>query len=192
MRDCKRSPVVPSLAVLLLVGCGAASEPAPAAPLQTQTVVVALTPLPDEPAPHADAPDADAPEAAPEPPPPRSSGEGTPPFIAKFAVVFRDPGSSNPDDPFSGDKLLLLRDRTSCQAARAVPEADRVSVSMRWQPGSMSFQHVSLKDGKLTRYGGTIAILAAPTGVGATGRLQVDPGERGNLGGGEIPALVCE
>ena len=80
----------------------------------------------------------------------------------------------------------------TCEAARTAPEADRIRVGIRWEPGSMSFQQVTVKNGQMTRYGGTIEIVAAPTTVGATGRVRIEPGDQGNLGGGEIPAVVCE
>lgn len=174
--------------LVLLPACGPAPEAAaPSAPASAPVVVVAVTPLPEPSPPPAGAPAAEA------PPPPRSSGAETPAFTATFGVLFRRPGGADPDDFFGGDELLLLREPAACEDARLVAEADRVRVQIRWEQGSsMTFQHFALKDGKATRQGGTIEVVAAPAAVGATGTVRVAPGAQGNLHGGEIDVVVCE
>lgn len=190
---------VPCGALALLAACSAPSAPPPPAPV---TVVALPAPAPPaapssaaaRAAPPASEEETDADAAKPASPftAGKAAGMDTPPFTAKFAAVFRSAPNALPD-PFAGDAVMLFAMPVRCEEAIAASESERVQVRVTWKAGQRtSFTQVAISNGEGRRHAGTIEVLDAPATRGARGKLRVDPGETGNVGGGTIDALVCE
>lgn len=183
------------LPLLTNVGCGASSASSPLAPVATVEI-----------------PSPQAPEAQPSATPPAEGAEAgrepttsdvkgtktvlpeTPPFVARFAAVFRTPASSAQPSFFGGDSIVLFTSPVTCDVA-AVDQAGppRLRVGVSWSAGQKSaFQQFVMKDGKATRHAGSIEILKAPANKGDVGRILIDAVTGANVTGGEIDALVCE
>lgn len=183
---------------LLSSACGAAPHPAAAttAPITTVELPAAAAPA-APPSPVASA----APAEPADPPGPgplaqRSSNItlDTPPFVARFAVVFRSGSLGASSNVFGDDSVVLFETQVTCADAEVKETAPRhLSTGVTWKAGEkVTFQQLVFKNGKGMQHKGAIEILRAPSNKGDVGRIRLTPFEGANVTGGDIDALVCD
>lgn len=182
------------LALLLLCSGGACASSTTGSTAPVTTIELSAPPDPaasaaqsasPEPSPLAEAPSERGKVAGPE----------RPPFVARFALVFRSGVSASSQTLLTNDSIMLFQ-----QAPVACDEADlgeatpsHLNVSVAWKAGERTtFQQFVFKNGRGMQHAGSIEVISAPSNKGDVGQVRIHKLEGGNVLGGDIDATVCE
>jgi len=94
-----------------------------------------------------------------------------------------------PSPTFGNYMLLLFEGQADCSHR----QGRHISMSSRWKSGIKSnFSKLSIANGRSEHYRAHIEVLRAPTAVGSTGAIKLDPVPGDNVRGGRVSVHVCQ